>query len=68
MVFVDDSHLPGLVYVVRDVYQWDILWELLEISYATVHTIEQDNHFQTKPAHRDKYLYYHYVIIVLQFL
>ena len=56
--FVDDSHLPGLVYAVRNVYQWDILGELLGISYATVRTIEQDNHFQTKPARRDMLIHW----------
>ena len=57
-VYVDDSHLPGLVYAVRDVYQWDILGEHLGISYATVRTIEQDNHSQTKPARRDMLIHW----------
>ena len=46
------------MYAVRNVYDWGILGELLGISYETIRTIEQDNHFQTKPARRDMLIHW----------
>ena len=51
--YTDESHLPGLLYAVREVYQWDILGTFLGILDSILQTINVNNHYQVEPSRKD---------------